>query len=520
MKIHIGEDEQNRYKNLLEIINEHYYYGYTAACGGNGTCGKCKVMVEKNNVQPLTGVEKSHLTEKEVRENVRLACQLTPVQGMIISLEQMESLDYFIESQYEIKEETELEGKRVIEGSKGYGIAVDVGTTTIVMALLDYHNRKVMGLEKTLNSQARYGADVISRIDKSQELGIDKLEIAVKEDILQCMEKLLDKCSVDGKLLERIVLAGNTTMLHFLMGFNPISLAMSPFKPLTTEKCEFSYDKFFDIVPHRKAIENCKIEILPSLSAYIGADILSGIYNSRMHEKEAIAMLIDIGTNGELVIGNRRRMLCTSTAAGPAFEGGHIAHGIGSVKGAIYQVEIDGKNVKTFTIGNEELKGICGTGIMDAVSELLRKGWLSEEGIMVDALDGKLVLDEKSQIAIVQRDIQEIQLAKSAIRAGIEVLIHQYGTEKNKIERVFLAGGFGSHLNISNVIHMGLLPAEFMGKIEVLGNSSLGGTIEYLLNRSADFEKIKGICSYVDLANVAEFNLLFIEHLEFMKNTK
>ena len=313
--------------------------------------------------------------------------------------------------------------------------------------------------------------------------------------------------------LYEIAIAGNTTMQYLLLGINPYKLSMSPFLTIDLNMVCTSYQSMFkDLDIH------CKVYALPGISAYVGADILSGFYYSDFQDQEGIHLFIDIGTNGEIALKIKDKIICVATAAGPAFEGANIRCGMGSLEGAICNVIYENGAYQYEVLGTEQPSGICGSGIIDLVAEAVKKGDVDTTGRIVHE-DGSIILykSEKREIGIYQQDIRQVQLAKAAIAAGIEVLIDEGGCSMGDIDTVFLAGGFGSHMNTENAVKIGLLPKALQNKTQIIGNSSLGGCARFLLESMSEntFDKIKNQCKYVELSTDPRFNNQYIMNMSF-----
>lgn len=269
------------------------------------------------------------------------------------------------------------------------------------------------------------------------------------------------------------------------------------------------------------ALTDAQIILLPGISTYVGADISAGMLSCGFDKAEKPSLLIDLGTNGEMGVGCKDRIMVTSTAAGPAFEGGNISWGMGSVKGAICGVEIDGDKVKVNTIGDKPPIGLCGTGVIETVSELLKAELIDETGMLdEDYFDDGYPLaktPDGDEIVFTQQDVREIQLAKSAVRAGVETLLLRYGIGYEDVDKVYLAGGFGYKINLDKAISIGLLPEELHDKIEAVGNSSLGGTVVYLTEEDAAerMERIIGASEEIGLSTDKDFNRFYTDYMFF-----
>ncbi len=425
--------------------------------------------------------------------------------------------------------------------NKLYGIAVDVGTTTIAAYLYDLKSGKKLDEYSMLNPQNKFGADVLSRIDYASSS--KKHQQDMHKEITNAINYILDGFVMRNYIkkgdIYLITFVGNTTMMHFLMNLPSKSIAVAPFIPVTTETGLINA-KELSININKSGI----VAIFPSVSAYIGADTVAGILATGMYKKKEISLLVDIGTNGEIALGNEDRLLACSTAAGPAFEGMNIRNGIGGVKGAIDRVIFDDK-LKYTTIGNIKPIGICGSGIVDAVAGMIELGIIDESGrinnaddlttlnndyndykerlIKYDNMPAFVLVNGKDSatqddIIITQKDIRELQNAKAAIAAGIKVLSKEYGIKLSDINKVYLAGGFGNYINVRSAFKIGLIPEEIAeSKIESVGNTAGSGAILGLLS-SKQLQKtikIKNMIKYIELSASKDFVGEFVNSMFF-----
>src|SRR5690554_638443 len=426
-----------------------------------------------------------------------------------------------------------------------YGMAVDIGTTTMVGYFINLATGEQIDTYATLNPQKIYGADVISRVDYSieHENGLAKMTELLRDEINKMIRFF---CRANPGMSQRIfdlTLVGNTIMMHIFAGLEIKNIAVSPFIPVVTRN--------FELIASQIGIEmnpRGRIRILPTIAGFVGADTVGAILACGMGEKEELSLLLDIGTNGEIAIGNKKRILTCSTAAGPAFEGANIRHGIGAVEGAINQVWID-KDLNYSTIGDKPPQGICGSAVVDLVSVMLQTGLVEPSGRMRtrDEIDkdqktpvklkmrlrevqGKpaLLIAAKSQgatenIYFTQKDIRELQLAKAAITAGIQILLKEMGVTANEINLLYLAGGFGNYINHHSAVNIGLLPKELRKKVVSIGNGAgVGGKMVLLSREYSNLaERIQEKTEYLELSTRMDFQNLFVESLEFpYNNTK
>ena len=395
-----------------------------------------------------------------------------------------------------------------------YGIGIDLGTTTIALSLVELATGEVRKTTTLLNSQRQYGADVVTRIQKGTEGLLDELRSCVREDISR---GITDLCATEAAAVVRIVIAGNTTMLHLLLGLRADSLGLFPFQPVSTELLELSSTELFG-----SSGLDCDVTILPAIGAFMGADIVAGMMYCEMEKTISPTLFVDVGTNGELAIGGEKRIVCASTAAGPAFEGANITWGTGSVPGAIARVDMQGGELGVRTIGDKPPVGICGSAVVDIVAGCLREGLLDNTGLFTAAdLQNhglKIARNQDDEwIRFTQKDVREFQMAKAAIRSGLDLLVQEAGCEWTDIGQVYLAGGFGARIDVANAVAVGLFPAELQDRIQSMGNAALGGTVRYLLSRQRReaVDVLKRSARVIDLSRHQQFNDLFLSHLQF-----
>lgn len=382
--------------------------------------------------------------------------------------------------------------------ANNYGVAVDVGTTTVVAHLLNLSKSETVDIEATYNSQIKYGDDYIQRIIYAEQNdAMEVMQEVITEDVNHLISTLIKRNNLSIHDINTVVCAGNTVMTHFLLGLDPTNIRKEP------------YLSSANLVPPIRASEvGIKINnhgllyTLPSVGAYVGGDISSGVLAVRQDEAEVLSLLIDIGTNGEVVLGSKDWMVCCSASAGPSFEGSGISCGMRAAKGAIEKVSIAGNfDVVCKTIGNAPPSGICGSGLLDCLANLVRSGVIDrtgnfQKGIATERLrktdngyEFVLVSKDKTStkrdIVITQADIQNIIRSKAAIYSGISTLVESMGLGMNDIEQVFLAGGFGNYLDIRSAITIGMLPDVPVTKVQFVGNTSVIGAKMCLFSKDA-----------------------------------
>jgi uncharacterized 2Fe-2S/4Fe-4S cluster protein (DUF4445 family) len=552
-----------------------------SVCGGEGTCGKCRVIVKSGEVQAHAS---SLLSDEETADGYVLSC-LTGIQSDLIievppessalrSIEGMEetsnrfssladwdfnktgftldplvrkirlhlpspsledNLDDFSRLLRAIRRETgitaltapisilrqlptllrdsawdltvtiadrrgSLEIIRIQPGklSEGnYGIAVDIGTTTVVAHLIDLNTGRTLDAAATYNSQIIFGEDVIKRIIRSEEDGIDPLCRGIRQDINDLIGKLCLESNLKMDDITAVICAGNTTMLSIFLGITPRNIRREPYIPPLSDPPPMPA-----VHAGLKINENGVLYCVPGIAGWVGGDITAGLISSGIDRSPAISLLIDIGTNGEIVVGNREWQLACSCSAGPAFEGSGIACGCRAIAGAIDKVDIiDGETVRYRTIGDDLPIGICGSGLLDSVSELFHAGILGRDGRFGRSRPSERLIEFSDQpayvivdaaetadgrdIVITQGDIDNLIRAKAAVHAGIAVLLKAVDLGRDDIERVYVSGGFGNYINIDRAICIGLLPDIDREKIFFIGNGSVRGAKTMLLSREA-----------------------------------
>lgn len=478
-----------------------------AICGHRGVCGKCKIRLKEGKLPP-SEADKEFFSEAELAAGLRLSCKAYPREDCTIS--------FCMENEGDMEVVTDYAGAdkgKPAETSGPFVIGVDIGTTTIAMQMVDRISGRTAVAWSALNKQRAYGADVISRMFASNNGKKDVLQARIRESLREGITSLLQ--AQPGRV-ERIVIAGNTTMIHLLMGYSCETLGVFPFMPVNIKTIQSDYRTL-------TGDDTCSIPavIYPGISTFVGGDIVAGLYTCGFQEKKGISLLVDLGTNGEMAIGNGTRILSASTAAGPAFEGGGIAWGTGSIPGAVCGVAIEDGKVRTETIGNRRAVGICGTGVLEAVYELMKAGLVDETGLLAEEyFEEGFPLAETAageSIILTQKDIREIQMAKSAVRAGIETLILRYDTSYEAISEVYLAGGFGYHIDVKKAAGIGLLPGELTDRVRAVGNTALKGALQYGKTDGAEksVEAILAVSEEITLSNDKDFNELYMEYMYF-----
>lgn len=444
-----------------------------APCAGRGTCGKCKVTLQAGT---------------EV-----LACQTFVDRDMTVTTAAKDSLRVLTDS---------LAIDASPEGTDRYAVAFDVGTTTVVGYLMDGKTGEVLAQQGSINPQAQYGADVISRIQHVLENGGDDLSACICQALSDMTMQLAKRAGIDAKEITASAIVGNTAMHHLLLKIDPKPLVTPPYMPDVREALLAD-----NVLPVMNPVR-----MLPNIAGFVGGDTVGCMVATRFDQLKELTLLIDIGTNGEMVLGDHHRAIACSTAAGPAFEGAKISCGMRGADGAVDHVYYHNGEISYHVIGDCEPKGICGSGLLDLVAVLLDAGNLDESGYLED---GSYALAPK--VVLTQRDVREVQLAKAAIRAGIELLAEQLSVGVSDIQCVYLAGAFGNYLNPASACRIGMIPPELEEKIKPIGNAAGEGAKLCALN-SKEYEyskKLAANTSFLELAGLPQFQDRYVDALEF-----
>lgn len=451
---------------LLRDVLQQRGVVFAHPCGGRGVCLKCAVEA-RGNVSPPDELERMH--------GVRLSCRMRLLGDCEVELREMPGL---------------AERPALRQPTGTLALAADIGTTTLNLRLFDAETGEPAAEASALNPQAGFGADVISRITAALEGNGEEL----RQVLLGALKAMLP---ADPPVV-RAVIAGNTAMLYLLTGRNPKTLAAAPF----TADCLFGHTE--DILGVPAYLPRCS-------GAFTGADLTCAVLSSGMTGRAASSLLCDIGTNGEIALWHGGKLYVASTATGPAFEGAGISCGMGGLPGAVDKVWTVSGALDVHVIGGGSPLGLCGSGLIDAVAALLRLRLIDENGTM----DGDFVT-VAGAVALTQRDIRQVQLAKAAVAAGIETLLYTAGVAPAEVETFFIAGGFGSHLDVRSAAAIGLFPLSLTPKARVLGNAALAGAA-LLLNdtRREEADRIARCALPVPLSGDPYFAAKFMENMNF-----
>jgi uncharacterized 2Fe-2S/4Fe-4S cluster protein (DUF4445 family) len=494
-------------------------------CGGKGTCGKCQILLHPTPKPKTQDLE--HLSSKELENGYRLACQHTIDQNTRVVLpfqrqdakilSEGDSVHYRWE--FDTTEENQL------------GVAIDLGTTTVVAYLLELSTGLQLGQVAGLNPQVVYGEDVMTRITFAvrEVQGKDQLSEIVTKEIDALITQLIEPIGLDRGNIVRVAIVGNTAMHHLLLRADVKPLGVAPYEPTIRDAVNRT-GEFIGL----SSVPTANTYLPPNIAGFVGGDTVGFILSQRLDLSDKIILGIDVGTNGEIVLSNQGELSCCSTAAGSAFEGATIQNGMRGKRGAIEYVSIDNPDnpPEISVIGNDSPQGICGSGIVDMTAEMIRAGILdtggrvqgtsrrvieNDEGVLIYLITKKGESGTEKDIVFTQKDVRQVQLAKGAIHAGSTILLNESGLDVHDLDVVMLAGAFGSYIRPKSALTIGLFPQVDVDKVIQVGNAAGEGAKALLLSsQSRDFvEKLIPKIQYLELANHESFQPVFIESLKF-----
>lgn len=497
---------------LSDLLREAGY-SVPMLCGGCGRCGKCRVHAE-GTLSPVTAQERLLLTREELSLGTRLACETEVWGDALVRLPKASGLEALSDG---------ILPDFLPDRGEGYGLAVDIGTTTLAAYLWDLAEGRLLSSGTMPNPQAAFGADVMTRLGAARDGRAADLAMAVRSGISGLADRVAEGAGLAGASVQKAAFVGNTAMLCLLTEGDAARLCASPFLP---ERL------FGETVPAASLglaglLRDAEVYLGRCVSAFVGADITAAMLASRLDEAKKPVLLMDIGTNGEMALAKDGKIRVCSTAAGPAFEGAGIYCGTQAVPGAVSGVEFRDGGFFVRTIGGGEPCGICGSGLIDAAAALLGAGILDETGrideeraasfgVLTRAEDTSAVV-LKNKIVLTQKDLRKFQLAKAAVCAGAETLLHHSGLAAEELSETLLAGGFGSFLPAGNAAATGLLPAGCGGRTRAVGNAA-GSGASMLLQSAAErrrSEELAAAAETVDLSTDAFFMERYVEDMLF-----
>jgi uncharacterized 2Fe-2S/4Fe-4S cluster protein (DUF4445 family) len=503
--------------------------GLESVCGGKGKCGKCLVKITAGETGALTEIEQTFLSAEEVRAGLRLACQTQVREGMEVFTGRLPRDPGLRGKEIEGRVSTDFTA-RVEKAGESYGLAVDLGTTTVAGYLVDLKSGRILATGAALNKQSLFGADVISRIGYTMDHpeGGTVLRQAATATIDELLDGLFPGNPGLREKIHLVTVVGNPAMMHLFLGINPRGLASFPFTPGFSGPLTLTASQAGIRLPYCT-----RVDVLPLVSAYVGADLVAAALAAGLDEPGPPRLLLDIGTNGEIALAFQGQIWACSTAAGPALEGGGIKFGMRAEPGAIFTVEMS-DDLRLSIIGSRSARGLCGSGLLDAVAGMLGKGLLTRTGRLKEAgslsedfppaIKKRLDRDEKGRlfhltpkVYLTQGDINQLQLAKGAMRAGVEILTAEAGIGFDDLEEIMLAGAFGAALKPKSLITVGLLPPVPEEKVKSIGNAAGKGALLSLVSEG-HYQKalrLAGQIKYLELSLVREFQKKFLEGIQF-----
>ncbi len=565
-------------------------------CNGKGTCGKCKVKILSGSCAPLTETERKYIKEDEAAAGVRLSCLVFPEGDLEIELLQKERAHRVLTTGYmpdfrkdpditkktvsicrpSLKDQTSFEDqlknqladtdvsfevlkdlyfeegiytavihedangrKTVTDIERGdtagvmFGAAIDIGTTTVVTSLIDMNTGEEAASSSRINAQKHFGLDVLTRITyelENRDEGIQKLQTVIVDSINEMIEDTCSQAGIHKENIYGIAVSANCTMMHMLLGIDATAIGKAPYAPV------FVCSKDIPALSiGLKAARGARLYCLPSVSAFIGADIVAGAYVCELQKSKENILFIDIGTNGEIVFSDRGKLISCSCAAGPALEGMNISSGMRAANGAVEDVLITKEGVKLKVIGDAEPVGICGSGILAVVKELVKHGLVTKRGVFqkpenLPENDFRLAMlrtngqkrefilvSGPEELLITQRDIRQVQLAKGAVLSGFFALLKKAGKSIEELDKVMVAGQFGAHLPAESLIGAGILPEAVKDRLVYVGNTSKTGAYMALLSKTVkrELEELARRMDYMELSAAEGYERLFADCLMF-----
>lgn len=510
--------------NLMRILRDAGIF-LESPCSGLGTCGKCRVQIVSGKLPDPTPDEKRHLSADDLARGIRLSCMIQVMEDLSIKLQTHSKTTPVLTDGY-------LPAFYPDRLSDGFGVAVDLGTTTIAMSLVDLHSGREIGHASAINEQHRYGLDVLSRINwecMHGEEGIYELQSAVVDSINDMLGDVYRQFSITKTEIKEIAISANCTMAHMLLGEDARGIGKAPYQPVFLSSQTRN--------AHQIGLntgENTILYCLPQVSSYIGGDIVAGVCACQLQQSAGNRLFLDIGTNGELVLSCNGQMISCSCAAGPALEGMNIQCGMRAAEGAIEDIQIQQGEVFLRTIQNSSPVGLCGSGILAAVRELNRNHYIKKNGAFLspETLPDRdlrkkilrfiqkkkeVVLCRDPEIVVTQNDIRQVQLAKGAILSGVTSLLNHAGISPDELDEVIVAGQFGSHLPTSSLTGTGVLPQGLACNIRYVGNTSKAGAYLALISSSkrTEMEALAHEIKYLELSQMPNYQEIFLESLQF-----
>jgi len=578
-------------------------------CGGNGSCGKCKVRFETDPVAPKP-IDYVHLSGGEIQEGYRLSCQVEACQNMVVSVPPADSRVNVQFLHQGVQREVPLqpnilkiyipythprqrngvadwdfvgrtlprwfqrvrlplywlrqlpafirckEGMTVVVAGREqvirlevgdttahhYGVAIDIGSTSVVGFLLDLNTGQEVAVTSDLNKQTAYGDDIIARLSRAQRNpeGLQRMHELIIDQLNAIVQRLVDEAGIETQYITEATIVGNMTMHHFLLRLDSTYLGLSPYAPVIRDSVVVSAQELGLTVLER----DVPLYVLPNIAGFVGSDTVGVMLASGMHQSEAVMLAVDVGTNGEVALGSKARLIACSAPAGPAFEGARIKQGMRAATGAIDHVLFDGGDVRFTVIGTVPPKGICGSALVDITAGLLEAGLVDFSGKLLlhdelpssvppilrkriveteDRRDNYFILARAEEtgaekdIIFTQQDIREFQLAKGAIRAGEMVLQQHMGVDDDDLDEVVLAGAFGTYIDLTNARRVNLVPEVPIERLRAIGNAAgVGAKLALLsIRERMAAERIGRHTEHIQLSGLSDFQRAFVHAMRF-----
>lgn len=473
-------------ESLLEVLRRAGFIP-DAPCGGQGTCGKCRVLADGMPV---------------------LACRTPADRDMTVQLPETKNRKVL---------RAAAEMPKGSPAGEGYGLAFDIGTTTLVCYLTDCATGETLAQSGMPNPQRGFGADVVSRIRAALDGELEALTALIRRGMTELARELCRSRGIDPDGIRVVSVVGNPAMQQLFLGISPRNLAAVPFVPVLREAKRVPCGEYLPLCAGAEML------IVPDISGYVGADTMGCVLSTQLYLAEEMTLLVDIGTNGEIVLGNRHRMVACATAAGPALEGANIRFGMRAAEGAIDHVRLEDGRFVCSVIGGGEAVGVCGSGLIDAAAAALEAGLLNKRGKILgsEERERQRILPLTDNVYLTQEDIRQLQLAKGAVCAGIRLMAKQLSIDTEQIRRVLLAGAFGTYLDPRSACRIGLLPEELEGKIRPVGNAAGSGAKLLACNR--ELLSLTGSLAdqieFLELAGLPEFPRTFALAMNFREVT-
>jgi len=480
--------EKYKGKTLMEALAEEGVQ-LAGTCGGRGTCGKCQVKADGRDV---------------------LACRQSVTENVTVEVPEHEEDWSAKEGALQLPEGFVCEEAE----ADTYGVALDLGTTTVVVMLWDLARGILTDVEAVANPQRHYGADVMSRIGfvLRAPWNLKRLQSSLINEVNQTISRLVMKQGIKLGQIRKIAAVGNTAMSHLFLGEDVSGLAGHPFAPAFTGSVT-AMAREMGLAAHEEA----EVYMAPNIAGHVGSDITAGVLASGYADEDGNRLLLDIGTNGEIVLTSKVKNYCCSAAAGPAFEGSALSHGMRAAEGAVYRVNLAEGNVETETVGGGPARGICGSGIIDALAVMLEGGTMDRFGSIAENFVLAKETESLPAVVVTQQDVREVQMAKAAIAAGCSVLLEKSGLTLEDLEEIGIAGAFGGAIRVESGMKIGLLPETDRSKFRSLGNAAGLGVSMMLLSEKCreKAEQIAVSMEHVELAASTTFQERYIEEMNF-----